>query len=175
MNKVLTLLLLGFLVPPALAPAEPTIKIGYVDLQRVIRDSQAGKSAKDEFEKEFKGRRSIIETKLTELEAKRKEFNEKAPLMDEEARKKKAEEVDEMQKEIKRLREDFQEELRKRDFELTQKILEDLQKVINEIGQSGGYSLILEKTEGGIVYASGAVDITDEVIKKYDAGKSSKK
>ena len=33
-----------------------------------------------------------------------------------------------------------------------------------------GYVLILEVSQGGVVYSGSAVDITDELIKRYDAG-----
>ncbi|MGH7885651.1 MAG: hypothetical protein ACRENO_08160, partial [Thermodesulfobacteriota bacterium] len=53
------LILLGF-AGISFAQSE---KIAFVDLQRVIRDSKAGKSAKTSFEKEFQSKRTIIEQK----------------------------------------------------------------------------------------------------------------
>jgi outer membrane protein len=158
----------------ALAHAQ-SVKIGYVDLQRVIRDSQAGKSAKAAFEKEFQDKRRIIEQRTTDLARMKQDFIAKAPVMEEGARKQKADELDKIEKDLTRTRDDFRDELQKRDFELTQRILTELESVLQQIGDSDGYTLIIEKTEGGVIYAAKGVDLTYKVIQAYDAKKGSTK
>ena len=151
--------------------AQQGVKVGYVDIQRVIKESKAGKRAKAAFEKEFMNKKSIIDRKQKALDELKKEFFSKAPVMDEEARKKMADDIERKEKELKRMRADFRDELQKRDFELTQKILSELEGVLNKFGKEHNYTLIVEKTEGGVVYASPETDVTDEVIKAYDATK----
>jgi outer membrane protein len=146
-------------------------KLGYVDLQRVIRESQAGKTAKTAFEKEFQEKRRIIEQRTTDLNHMKQDFISKAPVMEESGRKQKAEELDKMEKDLNRTRDDFRDELQKRDFELTQRILTELEGVVQQIGDSEGYTLIVEKTEGGVVYAAKGADLTDRVIQSFDAKK----
>jgi outer membrane protein len=148
--------------------AQSAGKIGYIDLQRVIRESQAGKAARAAFESEFQQKKSIIEQKKKQLDSMKQEFLSKASVMDQKARAQKAEEIDKLEKELNRKRDDFRDELQKRDFELTQKILTELESVIKEVGSSQGYALIFEKTEAGIVYAANGVDLTDKVIEAYD-------
>jgi outer membrane protein len=148
-------------------------KVGYVDLQRVIRDSQAGKSAKAAFEKEFQDKRRIIEQRTTDLNRMKQDFISKAPVMEEGARKQKAEELDKMEKDLNRTRDDFRDELQKRDFELTQRILSELESVVRQIGDSELYTLIVEKTEGGVIYATKGADLTEKVIQAYDVKKGS--
>jgi Skp family chaperone for outer membrane proteins len=45
-----------------------------------------------------------------------------------------------------------------------------LKTVCEGIGSEQGYTLILEVSQGGVVYSGTAVDITDELVKRYDAG-----
>ena len=45
------------------------------------------------------------------------------------------------------------------------------QKVIQKVGMDEGYTLILEKNENIVLYVSKAIDITDRVVKAYDAQK----
>lgn len=146
-------------------------KVGYVDLQRVIRESQAGKSAKAAFEKEFQDKRRIIEQRTNDLNRMKQDFISKATVMDESARKQRADELDKMEKDLNRTRDDFRDELQKRDFELTQRILTELESVVQQIGDSEGYTLIVEKTEGGVIYAAKGSDLTDRLIQAYDAKK----
>ncbi len=155
--------------------AQTAGKIGIVDLQRVIRESQAGKTAKSAFEKEFQDKRRVIEQKTQQLAQMKQDFISKAPVMEESPRKQKAEQIDQLEKDLNRTRDDFKEELQKRDFELTQKILTELEGVIQGIGDSDGYTIIVEKTEGGVVYVGKGVDLTDKIIQAYDRGKTSSK
>ena len=148
--------------------AQSNNKIGYIDLQSVIKNSKAGKAAKTSFESEFKKKRVIIESKAKVLAQEEQDFINQAPLMDEDARNRRSEIIQQQKKELTRLRDDFREVLQKRDFELTQKILKELENVIKTIGSKEGYALIVEKTESGVIYGSDGVDITQKVITAYD-------
>ena len=152
----------------AVASAQET-KVGYIDLQRVIRDSKAGKAAKASFEKEFQQKKVIIESKKRNVDSLREDFIKNAQVMSESARKQKAEDIDKKEKDLLRTQEDFKEELQKKDFELTQKILRDIEGILKQIGDSGDYAIIIEKIEGGVVYSSKSADVTDLVIQAYDA------
>lgn len=144
-------------------------KIAFVDLQRVIRDSKAGKSAKSSFEQEFQSKRKIIEQKANALENLRQDFIKNGAVSSESKRKSMAETIERKQKDLDRTREDFRVELQRRDLELTQKILQDIEGIIKNIGDKGGYIMIFEKTEAGIVYGNSTTDITGKVIQAYDA------
>lgn len=167
MRTSLFILALALLIP-AFANAQES-KIGIIDLQQVIAQSKAGKAAKAAFESEFKQKQQIIESKRAQLERMKNEFIQNGPVMNETTRKQKAEQIEQLDKELQRSRADFRDELQKRDFELLEKILKDLDGILQSIGKSEGYTLILEKTEGGVIYASPTVDITQKVIQAYDA------
>jgi outer membrane protein len=168
MRKILTFVMLVLGVSGTVYAQQSGLKIGYIDLQRVIRESQAGKAAKAAFEKEFKEKRDILEQKRQALERMKQEFLSKAAVMDEKARAEKAAEIERIEKELNRKRDDFRDELQKRDFELTQRILTELEGVIREFGNANGYALILERTEAGVLYGGEGVDVTDKIIEAYD-------
>jgi len=54
-------------------------------------------------------------------------------------------------------------------FEYIQRIRNQVEGIVVEIGKKEGFLLILESKEGGVAYAPDSVDITDKVIKEYDA------
>lgn len=158
-----------------LAYAQSAVKVGYIDLQRVIRESQAGKSARVSFEREFQEKRNIIEQKKQRLDSLKQDFLSQGTIKSEQGTKDKAEQIEQLEKEYNRTRDDFRDELQRRDLELTQKILSELENVIKQIGDSDGYSLIFEKTEAGIVFAGKGVDLTDKLIQAYDSRKGGAK
>ncbi len=160
------IIVIGVMAKPTFSAQED--RIAFIDLQRVIHDSKAGKKAKASFQKEFEKKRTIIEQKMAQLEKLKQEFVKNSALMNPEARKKKADLIEKKEKELQRTREDFREELREKDLELTQKILKEIDGILQQIGEKDGYALIFERTEAGIVYGSPAVDITEKVIKEYD-------
>ena len=142
-------------------------KIGYVDLRRVVTDSRKGKAAFSAVESQFGPRGKSLENKRKQLEAMEQDFIKNAAVMNEASRKQKAEQIDRSKKDFTRSLEDFQYELKKKDFELSQNILKDIEGILQSIGQSEAYTVILES--GGLVYGSPSADITDRVIKAYDA------
>ncbi len=52
---------------------------------------------------------------------------------------------------------------------LSGKITKDVFEIAEKIGKRDGYSLIIDRRVGGVIYAPSAIDITDDVIKKYNA------
>ncbi|NIP30104.1 MAG: hypothetical protein GTO02_08045 [Candidatus Dadabacteria bacterium] len=168
MKKILLILPIIFVGLTSLAYSQ-TQKIGYIDLQIVIKDSKAGKAAKVSFEKAFQSKRAIIEQKRKALENLRQDFIKNGAVMSETKRKTMADSIEKKQKDLDRTREDFRLELQKKDLELTQKILKDIEGIVKQIGDSEGFSLILEKSEGGLLYGGKDADITGKVISAYDS------
>ena len=62
----------------------------------------------------------------------------------------------------------YQQELSQKEGELTQKILEKMQAILRRIGQTDGYTLILEANEGGVVWVPSNLDLTDVLIQRYN-------
>jgi len=164
--RVLLVVMCSLIFMSSFAYAQTT-KIGVVDLRKVVTGSQKGKAAFSAVESQFGPRSKALESKKQQVEAMEQDFIKNAAVMNEDSRKQKAEQIDRMKKDFTRSLEDFQYELKKKDFELTQKIMGDLEGILKSIGQSGGYTMIIDSSV--LIYYSQATDITDQVIKAYDA------
>jgi len=57
--------------------------------------------------------------------------------------------------------------LQEKDNEITGAIVRDLATIVRQIGERSGYTMVMEK--GNLLWATPATDITDEVIRGYDA------
>lgn len=150
--------------------ASGDVKIAYVDLQEALNSSDAGKKAKDVFKVEVDRLQDDLDKRQEELKKVGEELEKQGYLLSEETRAKKEKEYQEKIKDFKRFYQDSQEKLQGKDAQLTKKILIDLRGIITKIGQDGGYSMIFEASEGKILYAPKALDLTSEVIKKYNEG-----
>ncbi|MCX5849815.1 MAG: OmpH family outer membrane protein [Deltaproteobacteria bacterium] len=142
-----------------------SFKIGVVDINKIMRESKAAKNARAIYQKDLESKKAIIKEKrdrVANLEKDVKNTNQKSP-----AWKEKSEKLAQEFKELKRLGSDLDEQLKKKDAELTQKIFVDIQQIINKLMSSENYSLIMEKKS--LLAASDGLDITDKIIKIYDA------
>ena len=62
-----------------------------------------------------------------------------------------------------------QQEFQKRDQEISEPIIKKLRSIVSEVAKEKGYTLVIDTNS--VVYAETSDDITDEVIKRYDAKK----
>ncbi|MFU8857716.1 MAG: OmpH family outer membrane protein [Deferrisomatales bacterium] len=162
--------LLALLLSATGAAAE--LKIGVVDLQRCLNESQTGKQYKAEFTAEAERMKAELEREEESLKVLREELEKQGMILSETAR---AEKERSYRERLDAFRERFQQSqqvLQRRDQELTRRILTDLQGVIRELGETGGYALILERGEGGVLYAPTHADLTDEVVRRYDKSRA---
>ena len=169
MKKFIVFLLVCFSLVASPSMAAQDQKIAFVDLQKALNLSAAGKAAKEKIKAEVQGYDAEVQQRQEELKKLKQDLEKQAMLLSEEARNAKERDYQQKVKEYQRFTKDIQETLQQTDADLTRKILERLLKVVQEVGKSGGYTIILEKTESSIVYADESIDISDEVIKAFDA------
>ena len=150
-------------------PAWAELKIGIVDLQRALNESSAGKQAKDQFKVEFERVQSSLKHEKDELDRLKDDLEKKSAVLKEEQRRTLGEDFERKQRDLRRKLEDSDAELRKKDTELTGVILRELATVIQEIGKRDGYTLILENSASAVLYGADSIDVTDEVIRTFDA------
>ncbi|HAK88286.1 MAG: hypothetical protein A2077_06770 [Nitrospirae bacterium GWC2_46_6] len=157
------------------ATAAEALKIGIVDLFRALNESDAGKKAKTDLEILIKSKQTAIDEKGKKLETLKGELEKQTAIISAEARKVKEEELERLARDFQRVVADSQAEVKKKEGELTGGIVKNLRDVINKIAQEEGYSLILERAEGLVLYSAKPLDITDRVIKKHNEPKTGKK
>lgn len=168
MKKLLFVLTLALVVCVGGLGLAADLKIGYVDLQKVLNESEAGKKAKEEISKKVKEYEIQVQAKQKELQAAKDELEKQALLLSDEARAKKEREYQQKLKDLQRFTKDIRDDLQMRDSDATKKILEQVLKVVREYGEKEGYTIILEKNESSMIYASESIDLTDIVLKLYN-------
>ena len=163
-------IVIGFLLAmPAIAAKDAPVKIGIIDVQKILRESRAAKNAQAVFMKDMESKRAQLVAKDKEIKSLDEELKNPGIKLSEEVRKEKSEKLAREIKEFRRMDADMAEDLKKKDVELTQKILADIRTIVQSFSKSEKYTLILEK--GAVVAADEAIDITDHIIKLFDARK----
>lgn len=164
MRKLLTLVFV--LVLSTYAFAQDGVKIGFIDMQKALNESEAGKVAKKELEKMVKERQVKIDEKIALRDKLVAEIEKQSVVLSEEARRQKQDELEKIAREIERMVADSNAELQKQQRELEIEIVKDLDAIITGIGKEGNYTIILPADI--ILYSAEGTDITDLVIKKHN-------
>ncbi len=111
----------------------------------------------------------LIFEKQKELQDMKESFDKQSLMLSAEARTSREKELQARFRGYQRWGEDIQNEMNQKKMEVEKTIFISLQKVIQKLGADEGYTLILEKNENIVLFASKPTDITDLVIKAYDA------
>ena len=147
------------------------LKVAYVDIQKAVNESNAGKEAKKAITKDVEKFQHLVADKQKELQTLKESLDKQALMLTPDARANKEKEYQNKLREFQRWGEDTQNEVNQKRMEMERNISVALIKVIQKIGADEGYTVILEKNESIVLYASKTIDITDRVIKAYDTQK----
>jgi len=148
------------------------VKIGFIDIQRAISESQAGKRAKQNFQVEVKKAENDLLKAKQELERLKSDLDKKGPLLKEEERRNLEADLQRRYVSYQRSMQDQQQSLRQKEGQMTSDILKDLEKIVDEVGKTEKFTLILERNQ--ILYSDQGIDITNKVIEVYNSRSKSK-
>ena len=152
------------------ANAQGAQKIGVIDVNRIMTDSARGKAVLAGIEKLQADRSAQLKTLNEELTEMQKRFQEGRLSLAEDKLAELQGQIEEKDRAFKRAREDAERDVQKRRADEIEKIESAVFPIINTLGKEGSYTMIFNKFQSGLVYADETVDITDEVIKRLDAG-----
>ena len=144
---------------PLFAQAQE-LKIGYVNSERVLRESAAARAASTKIEAEFGKREKDLNDMAGRLKAASDKFEKDAPTLAEAERNRRQRELGEQDRDLQRKRREFQEDLNQRRNEEIASIQERTGRVIRQIMDSEKYDLILID----VGFAGARVDITKKVM-----------
>ena len=144
----------------SLSVSAQSLRIGYVNLERILRDSTSAKAAQTKLEKEFATREKEIQNLAAQLKSASEKFEREAPTLAEAQRTTRQRQLIDQDREFQRKQREFQEDLNLRKNEELQGVLERANRVIRQIAESDKYDLIVQEA----VYINPKHDITDKVI-----------
>lgn len=147
--------------------AQERIKIGYIDIQKVIAESQAGKRARDRFQAQVKKAEADIVKERQEIERLKADLDKKGPLLKDEERRNVESDLQKRSINLQRSMSDYQQDLQAKNNEMMSDLLKELEKIVNEVGKAEKFTLILERSQ--ILYSDQGIDITSKVIETYNS------
>jgi outer membrane protein len=160
----LALIILGMVRADAAGP--PPAKVGFVDLQRTLFETGAGKKARKRFETEKKKRQRALDKKQEDFQKYAAELDKQRILLESKPEKlaKRQRELEKKYVEVQQTYARLERELAEAQTKLIQEILGKAAPVIKSIAKRDGYTLILDRS--AVLWADEATDLTDKVNKR---------
>jgi len=144
------------------------MKVATVDFQRAINETNAGKKAEKELNSALEERKKKFDILKKELDTMRKDFEKQRLVLSGKPLDEKRTALQNKLIEVERTGVTYEQDLTKKKAVSLKSIVTGLQKVVEAIGVKEQYDFIFERTQGGVLFSSGAEDITDQVIKEFN-------
>jgi outer membrane protein len=156
------LIIAGMVTADAAAPGPA--KIGFVDLERTLLETPAGKRASTKFEQSLKGKQNELDKKRKDLEKFKAEFEKQRSMLKPDVIAKREQEFNERTMELQSYFMKLQNDLATERAQLIQEVLKQAGPVIKQVAQEQNFSLIVDRA--AVIWASDALDITAEINKR---------
>lgn len=152
------------------------LKIGSINLGKAVFESDEGKKATKLLEEIVNSKQAILLGKDDEIKKLKEELDrqKKSSSFNVDALSDKEDHLNKLVRDVQIMLSDFQKEVQKKETEFRRRIVKDLNEIIHDYAEEEGYVIIFETGESGILYSQEKINITDEIIKKYNESSKAK-
>jgi len=159
----------GLAVAPTAVAQGTGVKVGVIDVQRIVGESAVGKESLARVQKVQQSKQEELVKRQKELRDLEQKISEQNKALSEEALEKIQKDYQAKALDLKRFQDDAQRELE----ETQRKELGELEKrimpVIDSVAKEQGYTMIFNKFQSGLLFAAEGTDITESVITKFNS------
>ncbi len=169
MKKVAAVVVVAGLLVSGMALAADKPTIGVVDLRKVMTESKIGKRNEAEFEKLVNDKKAQLQKEEQKLQAMQQDFQKNQMVLTDAQKQEKQKEFQGKVDAYRKLQAEAQQTVTQKQGELTGKSLGDIKAIVAALAKEQNLSVVLDVPEQGVLYAQGGVDLTQQVIQRYDA------
>lgn len=154
---------------PAVRPFPEGAKYAIVNIQRVASESAEGKAATVKVQALNQQKVNELNEKNKALQAAQQKLASGATVLSSAATAQLQKEIERLQVEIQRFTEDAQQEITALQQQLQDEFQLKLSPVIQQVAQEKGLHMLFSAADSGLVWGDPSLDITIEIIKKFDS------
>ncbi len=162
MNKLLQLLLLGSLGLAAGTAVAADTKLGFVNVEQILKEAPQTAESGKKLEKEFSGRQQELERMAKQIKETETSLDKDSLTMSETDRRNKERDLSNVKIEFQRKQRELREDVNLRKNEELGALQDRINKAVTSVSEAEGYDLVVYS---GVAYSSKKVDITDKVLK----------
>ncbi len=143
----------------------PSGKIGFINTERILKESAPAKAAQQKLEAEFSKRDKNLQDMAARIKALSQKLDKDGPVMSDTERSNAQQQLADMNRDFQRKQREFSEDLNARRNAALAAVLDKANKVVKQVAEQGNYDIIFQEA----VYVNPRIDITDKVLKVLDA------
>lgn len=163
MLRTLSFLAISLVVTVASAQE---VKIGFVNTERILRESGPAQRAGKKLEAEFAKKQQDLQRLADQLKRVQDDLEKNGMTMAEAQRRNREREFNDLNRDLQRRDRDFRDEVNQRRNEETAQLVDQANRIIKQIAEQEKFDVILQATDALILNAR--VDITDRVMKALE-------
>jgi len=149
------------------------VKLGVMNVQKVIVQCKAGKAAKERFDVKMKDLQSSFKAEEEDLKKLQAEIKKKSTAWSEEKKSEKVREFQKSGRELQAKTEDARFEMKQLQDKELEPILKSLEVVVEKYRKDQGYTVIFDSKNGVISFDS-SIDMSDTIVKLLDKAMAGK-
>ena len=147
------------------APAFADVRIGVVNMSRLMDEAPQARSAVESLQDEFAPRQRDLVQRQEELQQRQERLQRDGSVMSDDERRSLERSVRDGQRDLERRQNEFVEDLNLRRNEVLGSLQRSLLGEIQEYARELGFDLVIGD---GVLYASSAVNITPQILEKLE-------
>jgi len=155
--------------PAPEAPFPTGAKYAFINIQRVAAESAQGKSLSQRVQALNNQKVTELNDKNKALQASQQKLDSGGSVLSDTARAQLEKDIDRQQTEIQRFTDDAQKEVQDLQNELQAEFQQKLGPVIQQVAQEKKLEILFSALDAGIIWADAGLDLTTEVIRRFDA------
>jgi Skp family chaperone for outer membrane proteins len=144
------------------------VKVGVVDMQLFQKKSKAFAVHRAKLKEKFDSLSKKMEAEKESLMKAEDEFRKQMMMLSLDAQEDKRRELEKKQRRYKFVNSEYIQEMKAAETDATRMVGMEIGKVVQKIGKTKGYTIIIEKRSLGLIFWDDSIDITEEVIEAYD-------
>jgi outer membrane protein len=162
LSKLLTHILAAGLLALSLNIHAADLKIGYVQVDKILQEAPQTAESSKKLEKEFAPRTQELERMQKQIKDIETSLDKDALTMSETDRKNKERDASNLKIDFQRKQRELREDINLRKNEELGSLQDRINKAVTAVSEAEGYDLVVY---GGVAYANKKIDITDKVLK----------
>ena len=147
-------------------------KLGFISLDRILRDAAPAQRAQKRIEAEFSKRDQELLRISEQLKKMQDGLEKNAVTMSETERTRRQREFTDLNRDFERKQREFREDLSTRRNEELSAVVERANRAIRQIAEAEKFDVIFQNDQ--VVWASPRIDLTDRVIKSLEDSSAAK-
>lgn len=155
---------------PAPRPFPEGAKVAYIDIQRIANLSAEGKAATAKVQGLVQKKQAEAAERQKALQADQLKLQSGGSVLSDSARAELEKKIERTNVELQRMAQDAQQEVQDLQQQLQAEFQRKLMPIVQQVSEERGIHLLFSAGDSGIVWADTGLDITADVIKRFDGG-----